>query len=292
MKALIKKHNQDPNITDVTCPKIGENYVLIKVDLSGICKTDIYIAKNMLVHKNGVIIGHECSGHIVALKKTTCIKEGDYVTVDPICGKSIMMGINFNGCFAEYVKAPLSRIYKVGLIKNRKLAAYIEPIAHSLAPLKSRTIKKEHRGAIFGKDRIGMAIFKIMRNEGYADTHLINDELDIQESYFDFIIETAASKESLKKIIKALKPKGLLILKSRYPLDVAINIYALVKKEIRIEGLYCHNFSYAIEYALSYPSLFEPLFGDVYPLEEWEEAFIASSTAYKKIFLEPDPKNK
>jgi threonine 3-dehydrogenase len=70
MKALVKQ-NQGPGLTltDVPEPQIGINDVLIKVDRTGICGTDVHIYKWDAWAQSTIpvpmVVGHEFVGEIV-----------------------------------------------------------------------------------------------------------------------------------------------------------------------------------------------------------------------------------
>ena len=72
MKALVKKHAERGLwLADVPEPEIGINDVLIKVERTGICGTDLHIYNwdewSQRTVKPPLVIGHEFVGHIVAL---------------------------------------------------------------------------------------------------------------------------------------------------------------------------------------------------------------------------------
>ena len=65
MKALVYTKADGIHLTDVPTPKIEKNTdVIIRVDLSTICGTDIHIANGLLPVEDGTIIGHEFVGTI------------------------------------------------------------------------------------------------------------------------------------------------------------------------------------------------------------------------------------
>lgn len=125
MKALVYTKADGIHLTDVPTPKIEKNTdVIIRVDLSTICGTDIHIANGLLPVEDGTIIGHEFVGTIAevgpAVKK---FKVGDKVAANCIttCGECYyckhgytnhcedggwIFGYKINGCQAEYVRAP------------------------------------------------------------------------------------------------------------------------------------------------------------------------------------------
>ncbi len=133
MKALVKK---EPKyglcMEDVPVPEIGSNDVLIKIDKTAICGTDIHIfnwdrwAEKTI--KPPLVIGHEFvgtvtkvggnvhdvelgelvsgEGHVVCGRCRNCLAGRRHLCTDPKC-----IGVNRNGAFAEYLSIPVSNIW-------------------------------------------------------------------------------------------------------------------------------------------------------------------------------------
>src|SRR2546430_17276525 len=77
MKALVKSKSEPGlSLADVAPPEIGINDVLIKVDRTGICGTDVHIYKwDDWARKTipvPMVVGHEFVGEIVAVGSNVC----------------------------------------------------------------------------------------------------------------------------------------------------------------------------------------------------------------------------
>lgn len=285
MKSL--KYNKKTNqtfIEEKTMPSVDKNFdTLIKVSLAGICKTDVYVSQGYLTNKEDVILGHEFSGFVME-SLNDAFKEGDFVTCNPIMPDNTMLGVDYDGAFSEAVKVPSSQCYKIPCV-DEKLAAYIEPIAASLGPLNCDTVHDtSQKGAIIGKGRIPRLTEKVLRAKGVNVTCIDA----FQNEMYDFIIETWANSDLLDKALAHLKQNGTLILKSRSPEKVPLDLYKVVRKEIQLKGCYYYDFQKSVEFAMMHPEFFEDLLGDVYSLNEWQEAFEMSMNADKKLFIRPD----
>lgn len=280
MKALMK-HNSCTSIVEADLPSQFDT--LIKVDLAGICRTDIYAAENTIKTLPTLVLGHEFSGTVVSSLNNT-IKEGSYVCVNPIFKDLTMLGLDYNGCFAEYISVPSEYVYACEGFSDNRISAYIEPIAASLAPLKSRHITKEMEGAVYGDNRIGRLTYEIMRKQGY-NIQLIDNTTPVRANSLDYVVETLATTEVFDKLSHIIKPQGTLILKSRFPNHILMNFYDYVRKEILMEPLYYHNFDYAISYARENFDDFIYLLGESYLLDDWKKAFAQSKVSDKKIFF-------
>lgn len=286
MKALVKKQGKKLELKSIPKPfveKDGE--VVVKVLMAGICRTDIYVSRGWIQDvKDNLTIGHEFMG-IVEESKSSKFKKGDIVACNPIFDNLKMLGVDYDGCFAEYIKIYDTKLYHAEGVDER-FGAYVEPIAASLAPLTSQLIKKEQVGAVFGNNRIGELTFKIMEDAGY-NVILLDENDNHGENIYDYVIETFSQVKAFDAILKMLKPKGVFIAKSRNPDHIPTDFYTIVKKGIIIEGLYYGDFSQAVEYAKEKKDLFKNLMGSVYPLEEWEKAYDENEKGSHKIFLKP-----
>ena len=162
--------NPRVQIAQEPLPKIGPTEVLIKVKACGICGSDVLMAsadeagytRYGYLMSNGVIIGHEFSGEIVAMGEkvaelqaqtgkeifntgtpvaTQCVincglcekcKEGEFDE----CWLTEERGFSMYGAMAEYAVADLRHIYSLDDLKNRYpgeelflAGALIEPLA-------------------------------------------------------------------------------------------------------------------------------------------------------------------
>ncbi len=128
MKAIIKQ-TAAPGATMVTLPvpTLGDRDVLIKVAATSICGTDFHIyawdewSQNRI--KTPQVMGHEFAGEVVAIgSKVTKVKLGDVVSAEThivcevcefcltgnghICKETLILGVDTQGTFAEYVAIP------------------------------------------------------------------------------------------------------------------------------------------------------------------------------------------
>lgn len=279
-QALIKK-DKETLIEQYTVSTLHD--ITIKVEMAGICRTDIYAAENKIKTKQNLILGHEFTGYIYQSRHEN-FKEGDLVVVNPIFDDLTMLGVDHDGCFANLINVCSSKVFHFGNFHDLRIPAYVEPIAASLAPLKSKLINKDMVGAVYGENRIGILTYEIMKKQGY-NIVIVDKHSELADNTFDYVIETLATTETFDRLSKLIKKNGVLIMKSRYPNYISINFYDYVRKEIMIEPLYYHDFQFAIDYAKTYYDDFLYLLGDTFQLEDWKEAFIASQTGNKKIFF-------
>ena len=128
MRAVVKaKPSAGFEFRRVPIPKIGPHDVLVKVKASSICGTDLHIhrwdpwaEKRIQIPR---VVGHETCGEIVEVgRDATEVKVGDYISAEShvicglcdmcrtgrghLCRNTHILGIDRDGCFAEYVAIP------------------------------------------------------------------------------------------------------------------------------------------------------------------------------------------
>ncbi|MFW2367585.1 MAG: L-threonine 3-dehydrogenase [Desulforhopalus sp.] len=154
MKALVKKRPEAGLwLEDVPLPTMGINDVLIKVDRTAICGTDIHIynwddwAKKTIPVP--MIIGHEFVGEIVSVgSNVNDFKPGELVSGEGhvVCGRcrncmagrrhlcphTSGIGVNRSGAFAEYVVLPMSNIWAHRPGIDHDVAAIFDPLGNAV----------------------------------------------------------------------------------------------------------------------------------------------------------------
>jgi threonine 3-dehydrogenase len=128
MKALVKPQAAPGlELEPVPIPTVGPHDVLVKVKATSICGTDLHIyrwdpwAQGRL--KPPLIVGHEFCGEVVEKgSEVTDVKVGDLISAEShvtcgtcdmcrtghghLCRNTKILGVDRDGCFAEYVSIP------------------------------------------------------------------------------------------------------------------------------------------------------------------------------------------
>jgi len=254
---------------------------LIKVSYAGICGTDINIYNGGYRTIPPMIIGHEFSGEIVEIKSKceSSFKIGDKVVARPIlnCGKCYackngyynvcqnlkMIGIDFPGAFAEYVKVPLDILYKIPDDIDLKTAALIEPLAVAVHAVRASSLKVGDYVAIFGAGSIGMLIGLVAKISGAGAVFIadINDfrvkqanslglnsvntdnidflqYLNIETSgrMADIVFDTAGVSATAKILTDAARIRGQIVIIGVFSKPPAMNLFSVLFKEQNIIG--------------------------------------------------------
>lgn len=142
-------------IEDAPIPEIDEGEALIKISYAGLCGSDV----SVYLHHHATatvprIQGHEFCGRIADIKPLgDCnLKIVDLVTSHPInsCGKCApcltgrsnacqnleVYGVHVDGSFAEYIKVPINKVYKLNDNVDEVVATLVEPLTVAVHDLR------------------------------------------------------------------------------------------------------------------------------------------------------------
>lgn len=227
MKAIQKaKAGAGGELIDAPIPRPGAREVLVKVRATSICGTDIHIytwdawAAGRI--KPPMIFGHEFSGEVVETgAQVENIKVGDHVSAEThipcghcfqcrtgkmhICKNLKILGVDTNGCFAEYVVVP-----EICCIRNDKslpweFASVQEPFGNATYTVSESKVSGKSV-AILGNGPIG--IFAVGIARAYGATTIIATgkhevRLDMCKHYgADYVIDVV--KEDPREAIMDL----------------------------------------------------------------------------------------
>jgi len=153
MKALVKaKAERGIWMEDIAKPEVGHNDVLIKVNRTAICGTDIHIFKWDDWAKATIpvpmAVGHEFSGEIVDMGiEVKGYEIGDRVSAEGhitcgycrncragrrhLCMNTVGVGVNRPGAFAEYIAVPAFNAFKLPDAITDDLAAILDPLGNA-----------------------------------------------------------------------------------------------------------------------------------------------------------------
>ena len=154
MKALVKQQAAEGLwLQDVPKPEIGINDVLIKVEKTSICGTDVHIynwddwAQKTI--KTPMVIGHEFVGHIVEMGSSVQdFKIGDRVSAEGhvvcghcrnclagrrhLCNSPSGIGVNRDGAFAEYISVPVTNIWYCDESISSDVISCFDPLGNAV----------------------------------------------------------------------------------------------------------------------------------------------------------------
>lgn len=154
MKALVKARPEVGLVMqDVPIPSIGHNDLLIKIDKTAICGTDVHIWQwDAWAQKTIPIpmhVGHEYVGRVVAIgSEVEGFRIGQRVSGEGhitcghcrncragrrhLCRNTQGVGVNRPGCFAEYLCLPAFNAFPIPDNISDELAAIFDPFGNAV----------------------------------------------------------------------------------------------------------------------------------------------------------------
>lgn len=272
--------------------------VLVKVHYAGICRTDIGVAKGAIDHKDEIVLGHEFCGTIEGFYNGETEFEGWKVGMAVGCnpmvfggkGSDVMCGKDCDGAFAEYIAVPSSALVGIANHLLSPLGAYLEPVAAALAPQRFLSDLFAKDICVFGDNRIAELTLQVAHCMGHKEVRLVKNISNLGTCNYDCIIET--EPQYINEYIDALRPGGILILKSRVFNPCGLILNSVAMKEIKIQGARYGDFNVASHILSATFSgvgdvlCTDSLLGSVYDLSDFESAFNeAQEKNSKKIFF-------
>lgn len=187
MKALVKKKSERGLwLEDVPYPVIGINDVLIKVDRTGICGTDLHIFKwddwAEATIPVPMVVGHEFVGEIVEVgSNASGFFPGEIVSAEGhiVCGKcrnclagrrhlcadTQGIGVNRTGAFAEYISVPMTNVWHHRGVVDPDIASIFDPFGNAVHTALSFELLGEDV-LITGAGPIGLMTIAIAKHAG------------------------------------------------------------------------------------------------------------------------------
>lgn len=187
MKALVKrKSEQGLWLEDVPEPKIGVNDVLIKVDRTGICGTDVHIYEWDAWAKKTIpvpmVVGHEFVGEVIEVGSNVLdFHPGEVVSGEGhvVCGRcrnclagrrhlckaTSGIGVNRTGAFAEYISLPMTNVWHHASDIDRDIAAIFDPFGNAVHTALSFPVLGEDV-LVTGAGPIGLMAAAVVRHAG------------------------------------------------------------------------------------------------------------------------------
>lgn len=282
MKAAILTETRKIEHYDVEVPCIGENEVLIKVVNTGICGSDLLTYKGAHPYKKPpIILGHELCGIVADVGSSVKdIAKGDKVCVEsysacencPYCeeGKPNLCSNKKNsgcdewqGCFAEYFKAPKNCVYRLPENISFSEGALIEPLAISLHALKLSNMVEGKNIAVIGSGNIGLSSLICAKKLGaknilcvdlsefksslakklgadyvvnVSKDNLISSANGIFNEGADITIVATGYPNVINEAVEITKKGGEIIVVSYFEKDLNADWNKMVRKELKIKN--------------------------------------------------------
>jgi threonine dehydrogenase-like Zn-dependent dehydrogenase len=317
MKAL-RVDKKRLSVRDVEKPKPGDE-ALVRVLLSGICNTDIEIARGYAGFKG--TIGHEFIGIVEDSPDKKLLGKRVVGEINAGCGKcdlcragdprhcrsrTVLGIVGRDGAHAEYLRLPSSNLIPVPDKIPDEHAVFTEPLAAACGVLERVAITNSNRVAVIGDGKLGLLCAQVVALTGVslmlvgkhpaklriAERRGIETATTKQATKkskeFDVVVEASGSASGFELALNLLKAKGRLVLKSTFHGATDFDASRVVVDEVSIIGSRCGRFAPAIDLLKKRAVDVDSLISEEYPLTEGVHAMgRASAKGILKVLLRP-----
>ena len=185
MKAAVFEQTGKLSIQNKPIPSLVTGDILIKVDLCGVCASDLAALNGDVTdYSPPVVMGHELAGVVVDSRRSD-VKVGEKVTVNPMlscgtceycradldkyCEKIEGIGHDIDGGYAEYIRMPKHGIDTGKLISvpdsiPAEALLFLEPLGCCLNAMRETIFDKSV--AILGAGPIGLLFAQLTQKNG------------------------------------------------------------------------------------------------------------------------------
>jgi threonine dehydrogenase-like Zn-dependent dehydrogenase len=318
MRALVLEGSRVRLATNHPGPARSSGEAIVRVDLAGICDTDIQLARGYMGFSG--VLGHEFVGTV--LESETPSLRGRRVVADinagcgqcadcterdgHHCERRTVLGIvQRDGALSEFVSMPERCLVPVSDALDDERAVFAEPVAAALHVLDAVSMRELSTAIVVGDGKLGLLIALALRGAG-LETLLVGHHASklaiaeragcrtVIESQLEpgerapLVVDATGSASGLARALSLCAPKGTLVLKSTVADRVTIDTTKLVVDEITVVGSRCGDMTRAVV-ALTRGQLDpRPLIAARYSLDDGERAFEhAQSKGALKVLVQP-----
>jgi len=305
-------------ILDKNYPNPDFNETLVRVNLAGICGTDLEILDGYMQY-NG-ILGHEFVGTVEesnnpqmlgkrvvgeinagCRKCDSCIKG-----MERHCSTRTVLGIlKRNGAFAEFLSLPEKNLHVIPDSISDEQAVFVEPLAAAFEINEQISLKPEWNVAVVGDGRLAQLIIQVIKltcsNITCFGKHksklesLVQSGIKIKlgiestdEQLFDLVVEATGSNSGFTDTMKLVKPRGTVVLKSTIASRENLDLTPTIINEITLIGSRCGLFKPAIDALATGKISVDSMIDSTFSLEKFEDAIAyAKKPDTLKVFLKP-----
>ena len=320
MNAL-RYHNQQLSLANIP-PPLADGEALVRVKLSGICNTDLEIARGYAGFEG--TLGHEFVGVIEEMPEAGGLLTPGTRVVGEInagCGvcdlcragdsrhcpaRTVLGIVGRDGAHAEFLKLPAANLLPVPNEISDESAVFVEPLAAACGILERAAISPDSNIAVVGDGKLGLLCAQVLRTTGAAVTligkhenklaiardrglePLLADRAQTRAREFDLVVEASGAPSGFELAMDLLRPRGVLVLKSTFQGSTEINSARIVVDEISVVGSRCGRFAPALELLRNKSVDVESLISDEFRLADGLRAMErVAEPGVMKVLLRP-----
>ncbi|MCG6927518.1 MAG: alcohol dehydrogenase catalytic domain-containing protein [Acidobacteria bacterium] len=282
-------------------PPAGE--ALVKVQLAGVCNTDLELVRGYYPYSG--VPGHEFVGVVEEApdapqwRGRRVVGEINAVCSDcPTCRagrpthcerRTVLGIVKRDGVFATHLTLPVANLHAVPENMPDEVAVFTEPTAAAREIQEQVTVGPGDRVVVVGPGKLGHLVARTLATSG-CDLLVVGRSrrpLELlssagirtgtadgtAERQADLVVECTGHPEGFELARRAVRPRGTIVLKSTYHGRLSLDMAPLVVDEITLVGSRCGPFAPALELLSSGAVDPRPLIDARYPLSEALAAF-------------------
>lgn len=279
MKALVYTDTKEITYRDEPEPVLEGDEVLLKVEATGICGSDMHAYHGKDPRRiPPLILGHEVAGIIASGPQ-----KGTRAVINPLitcgrcaycdsgfsnlCAERELIGMRLEGAYAEYAKIPARYLIPLPDTLDFVRASLAEPTATALhalnlARMKSSRPLAELKVMVIGGGAIGMLAALLLKGYGNSDillaeTNALRGESaadhtgcrvfnpitdpDAADGSFDLVLDCVGGGKTRELAMAAVKSGGTLVHIGLMDSLGELDIRKLTLFEVTLIGVYCYT---------------------------------------------------
>jgi threonine dehydrogenase-like Zn-dependent dehydrogenase len=305
-------------LKDIDKPEQGAEAV-VRVLLSGICNTDLEIARGYAGFKG--TIGHEFVGVVEQAADYSLLGQRVVGEINAGCGRceeckagdsrhcptrTVLGIVGRDGAHAEFLRLPTTNLIRVPDRLPDEHAVFTEPLAAACGINERVSFDGTEHVAVIGDGKLGLLCAQVIALTGssvllvgkHSEKLRIAERRGIETSTvkkasarardFDVVVEASGSASGFEIALNMLRPRGTLVLKSTFHGTTEIPAAQIVVNEINIVCSRCGRFAPALELLKRGAIDIDSLISEEYSLSEGLRAMErASKKGVLKVLLRP-----
>lgn len=308
-------------VRDVLVPAAGPNEALVRIIKSGICNTDLEIARGYAGFEG--TIGHEFVGiveeagdapelagrRVVGEINAGCGECPRCIGGDPRhCPKRTVLGIvGRDGAHAEFLTLPSRNLLPLPDSVTDRQAVFAEPLAAAYGITEQVQISQDTRVAVIGDGKLGLLCamslaissdnvtligrhpskLALVESSG-IETLTADAVTQSMKGHFDVVVEASGSEPGFLDAVDLVRPRGKIVLKSTFHGTPQWPAARVVVDEITVVGSRCGRFEPALQLLANGTVNVDGLIEDEMPLSDGVRAMErAAKKGSLKVLLDP-----
>ena len=248
MRAIVVEQVGSFGIKNVAIPRPGHREVLIRVSVTGLCRTDLKLIR--VGHRDLIlprvpgeevvgaiseigadVSGFSCGQRVYVYPGTSCGKCSPCKAgAENLCKDMRIMGFHRDGGFAEYVLAPVESLIPIPDGLSDEIAIFAEPLSCCLNALELARLYKGETIGVWGAGPAGRLLCRGALALGAEPFVIEPDERrrSLAKGFkkpprngFDVCIVAVGSVDAYKQAVSHLNPRGRVVVFSGLAPDTA-----------------------------------------------------------------------